>query len=109
MAAFFENILDRQQAAAEAAGRERLRETPTARDVLAWDIRGLSDADSGQPADRVGTFLPQLSADGAQLAFVHSLSDPASAPASKSELRDLIPQSLHLGVLHTPWPGATLS
>ena len=66
-AAFFQSVLEHQQTATEASGHERLPEDPTGNDVLRWDVSGLCDAESGQPVDCVGTFLPQLSPDGVVL------------------------------------------
>ena len=66
-AAFFQAILDKQQATAEAADMQTLGEEPSGREIQAFSVEGLMDADSGERVDLLGTYLPKLSEEGAAL------------------------------------------
>jgi hypothetical protein len=65
-AAFFQGILDRQAAAAEAAGLPALGESPTGAEVQAYSVAGLKD-EGGAAIDQIGTYLSKMTKEGAEL------------------------------------------
>ena len=63
-AAFFQAILDSQQAAAQAAGRSTLPDHPQGSTILDYDVNDLLDA-AGKPVSQIGTYLASAPPEGA--------------------------------------------